>query len=169
MELSEFRALIDACRKNDSDFIKYTGSAFFIFQFHMIARLDDVFRFRSEDITRNIEFPFALKSKMRWSKNVLEERDAPDRRMVDTYIDNSIPYPDAKVAAILCIGGAVKYSVRTGTNINSDFILTHVCPNIKNTFPREVSLVLGTALLWEFYDDGISQIFPQDIVDAVKR
>ena len=79
MEIVEFRALIDACRKNDNDFIKYTASAFFIFQFHMIGRLDDVFRFRSDDITRNIEFPFALKSKMRWSKNVLEERDAPDQ------------------------------------------------------------------------------------------
>ena len=75
----EFRELIEACRRNDNDVIKYTCSAFFIFQFHMIGRLDDVFRFRSEDITQNIEFPFALKSKMRWSKNVLEERDAPDQ------------------------------------------------------------------------------------------
>ena len=79
MELSEFRELISACRKNENVFMKYTGAAFFIFQFHMIARLDDVFRFRREDITRNIEFPFALKSKMKWSKNVLEERDAPDQ------------------------------------------------------------------------------------------
>ena len=268
MELSEFRALVEACRKNDNHIIKYTGSAFFIFQFHMIGHLDDVFRFRCEDITRNNEFPFALKSKMRWSKNVLEERDAPDqiilgamdpsfcpllgiamhielpnrlgvigintedptlfkikkerisglfrelskdpsfphitdgkigthsirklpatyarrngcsrddvdargrwkthRRMVDTYIDNCIPYPDAKVASILCIGGAVKYMVRTISNITSDFILTNICPHIQNIFPREVSLVLGTALLWAFYDDTFSNIFPQDIVQSIK-
>ena len=268
MELSEFRELISACRKNENVFMKYTGAAFFIFQFHMIARLDDVFRFRREDITRNIEFPFALKSKMRWSKNVLEERDAPDqiilgamdpsfcpllaiaihteiptrlgaiglteddpslfgvkkgkmaslfrqitseptfpqviggkigthsirklpatfarrngcsrddvdtrgrwkhnRRMVDTYIDHCIPYPDAKVASILCVGGAIKYMVREGSNISSDFILTHVCSNIKTVFPREVSLVLGTALLWAIYNDSISQILPQHFVDGVK-
>lgn len=27
--------------------------------------------------------------------------------MVDTYIDNTIPYPDAKVVAHLCVGGAI--------------------------------------------------------------
>ena len=43
--------------------------------------------------------------------------------MVDTYINNSIPYPDAKVATVLCIGGAVKYVVREGSNISFDFYL----------------------------------------------
>ena len=34
---------------------------------------------------------------------------------MDTYIDNSIPYPEAKVATILYIGGAIKYMVREGS------------------------------------------------------
>ena len=65
--------------QSDNHFIKYTGSASFIFLFHMIARLDDVFCFQRADLTPNLEFSFALKSKMRWSKNVLEDRDAPDQ------------------------------------------------------------------------------------------
>ena len=31
------------------------------------------------------------------------------QRQVDTYIDPSLPYPDAKVASVFCIGGAIKY------------------------------------------------------------
>ena len=58
--------------------------------------------------------------------------------------------------------------VREGSNISSDFILTHVFLNIKTVFPREVSLVLGTALLWAIYNDSISQILPQHFVDGVK-
>ena len=89
-------------------------------------------------------------------------------RMVDTYIDNSIPYPDAKVAAVLCIGGAVKYVVREGSNVSSDFILTHVCRNVAAIFPREVALVLGIALLWSYYDDTTCQLFPQSCVEEIK-
>ena len=39
----------------------------------------------------------------RWKSN---------ERIVDIYIDCLIPFPDAKVASILCIGGPVKYMVR---------------------------------------------------------
>ena len=79
MKISEFQNLIDLCCKTDNHFIKYTGSAYFIFHFHMIARLDDVFCFQHTDLTPNLEFSFALKFKMRWTKNKLEERDAPDQ------------------------------------------------------------------------------------------
>ena len=238
--MHEFRQLIQLCRQpTQTYFAKYTAAAYFIFQFHMIARMDDVHHFKKEDITPNIEFPFALKSKMRWSKNVLEERDAPDqiilgandpvfcpliaiailcefqtqqdltllacsktkisdffrkvtsdencqrssespigthslrkfaatfarrhgasrddvdargrwknnRRIVDVYIDNTIPYPDVKVASILCVGGAVKYVVREGVGISDRFLLTYVAPSIAQQFPRPVALVLARALL----------------------
>ena len=55
--------------------------------------------------------------------------------MVDTYINNLIPYPDTKVATDLCIGGAVKYAVREGSIVLSDFKLIHVCANVAAIFP----------------------------------
>ena len=58
---------------------RHTGAAYFLFQFHIMARLDDVGNFKSEDIMVNLEYPYTLKSKMRWSKNVLEERESPDQ------------------------------------------------------------------------------------------
>ena len=68
-------------------------------------------------------------------------------RMFDIYIDNSIPYPDAKVATVLYIGGAVKYVAREASNVSCAFIRTHICTNIEAMFPREVAFVSGTALL----------------------
>ena len=255
MELSEFNAFIRGCRETDSGHIGHrVGVAYFLFQFHMIARLDDVMNFKIGDLMSNIEFPDTIKSKMRWSKNVLEERESPDqiifgsmdwtycvlvslaihlehatlerdedgsipmfgvkkermrdlfteitnqesfqlvlpgpigthsirkmpatyarrngcskddvdargrwksnKRMVDTYIDCVIPYPDAKVAATLSIGGPVKYATKTGYNITDEFILNHVCPHIASLVPRQISLVLGRALLWAIYDEEASQ------------
>ena len=54
---------------------KYTLSAYFIFQFHMIGRLDDVMNFTVGDLTPNPEYPGTLKCRMCWSKNVREERE----------------------------------------------------------------------------------------------
>ena len=45
----------------------------------MVAGLDDVANFECEDIMVNMEFPFSLKSKMQWSKNVLEEHESSDQ------------------------------------------------------------------------------------------
>ena len=43
---------------------RHTGAAYFLFQFHMIARLDDVGNFKCEDIMVNLEYPSTLKSQM---------------------------------------------------------------------------------------------------------
>ena len=67
--------------------------------------------------------------------------------MVDTYIDNSIPYPNAKVSTVLCIGGPIKYVVRESSQIYSEFILTNISAYKAKILPREAALVLGTALL----------------------
>ena len=84
--------------------------------------------------------------------------------MVDTYLDNSIPHPNAKVAAVLCIGGAVKYVARECGNMSSDFIFTHVCTNVAAIFPREAALVLSISC----YDDTTYQLFSQSYLEEIK-
>jgi hypothetical protein len=79
MVVAEFIQVVKNLRADVSVFAKYTASSYFIFQFHLIARLDDVANFSHSDITPHIEFDFALKSKMCWSKNVLEEQSAPSQ------------------------------------------------------------------------------------------
>ena len=47
------------------------------FQYHIIGRVDDCTHFFLENIEHHDHFPFALKAKLCWDKNVHEERDAP--------------------------------------------------------------------------------------------
>ena len=48
-------------------------------QYHLIGRVDDVCELRSSDPRGHSDYPFAIKTKVRWSKNVHEERDCPDQ------------------------------------------------------------------------------------------
>jgi hypothetical protein len=239
MESTEFIKLIMRLQADTRPSHKYTLAAYFIFQYNLMARLDNVKNFKLEDLTPSLEYKYVLKSKMCRSKNVLEERDALDqillgamhkklcvlvalavhlehglmngtlgsngdggaasseevtslfgvekhyvltqlqqtlqapgdfpnarpgllgshsickftatyarrnecsrddvdtrgrwksnKRMVDTYIDTSLLYPDVKVAETLCVGGAVKYALRRGSGISEQWILDHVSVHI---------------------------------------
>ena len=78
-EKSEFEWMLKRLRGSECQTYKYTVTAFFIFQYNLIARLDDIANFSLNDLTPNIEFNFALNSKMCWSKNVMKERDSPEQ------------------------------------------------------------------------------------------
>jgi hypothetical protein len=57
---------------------KYGIPAMLCFQFAMIGRVDDCTQVLAENLQCHDQFPtYALKSKMTWSKNVMDERDAP--------------------------------------------------------------------------------------------
>ena len=57
---------------------KYGIRAFNNYQFHMIGRVDDCTQLQLESVQSNQNFPsFAIKTKLNWSKNVLEEQDSP--------------------------------------------------------------------------------------------
>ena len=47
------------------------------FQFHLIGRNDDTAHVLKSSIKRSPQFPEVLTVQMRWSKNVMEERDCP--------------------------------------------------------------------------------------------
>jgi hypothetical protein len=47
----------------------------------MIARIDDT-QFLMENLTAHPDFDFTLQSKLTWSKNVHEERDAPNQILI---------------------------------------------------------------------------------------
>ena len=52
------------------------------FQFCMVARLDDACNLKKQDLKRNLQYPSSILCQMCWSKNVLEERDAPDQLLL---------------------------------------------------------------------------------------
>ena len=77
--MGEYRAVLRILESYADDDRKYAVPATLKFQYNMIARIDDTANFECNDLMENAEFPFALLCKMCWSKNVLEERDAPDQ------------------------------------------------------------------------------------------
>jgi hypothetical protein len=94
-------------------------------------------------------------------------------RVSDVYDDIELPYPDAKVAGLLCIGGPCKYVVKDDSGITSKFLLQHVVPGITRKFPRHVALVLGTALLWRIFsqdgEDAVPQAIRQRVIVAYRN
>ena len=69
-------------------------------------------------------------------------------RVSDVYDDVELPFPDAKLAGMLCRGGPVRYSIVPGSGVTRGFIVDRVVPKIKAKFGGDVAYVLGTALLW---------------------
>ena len=252
---------------------KYGMPAFHNFQIHMMARIDDVSQWRKDNFAvHDLYTEFAAKSKLRWSKNVNTEEDAPwqiilgssnskscvfisiaiwlewyfergspdtteltpyvfdfngdfripeggqkakawvqeklhdmyngnefilelegklgshsyrkyarkrgrrsgaskddcdyrgrwkrEKRTSDVYEEGEIPYPDAKVAAMLCPGGACSYRIRENSPVTDDWILENVVPNITNSsYGRGLAKILGKALLYVCFSNNSHWVF----------
>ena len=91
------------------------------------------------------------------------------RRMQDRYIEGSIPWPDAKVAAALCKHGPITYQVKEESKVSETWLLTHVVPNIYKQYSKTTSLILGRALLWRIMDPDQSAVLPKPMVTRVRH
>ena len=58
---------------------KYKYPAMNLYQFHLCGRADDTCHFKLGDLKGNRVFPGLLQTKVRWSKNVIDERRCPDQ------------------------------------------------------------------------------------------
>jgi hypothetical protein len=81
MEEREFRRLHEVFKtfggSHSSGIWKLGMPALINFQFHMIARIDDTTQVVMDHIRVHDNFENALKTRLNWSKNVQDERDAP--------------------------------------------------------------------------------------------
>jgi hypothetical protein len=71
-----------------------------------------------------------------------------------------LPYPDAKVADRLCIGGACKYVVKEGSGVTETFLLEHVVLNVRRQYPDDVTKVLGKAFSGFILSPDINNYLP---------
>ena len=62
----------------------------------------------------------------------------------------------------------MKYTLRGGSTISSEWILANVTLRISQFFLRSVAEVLGHALLWAVFDDEISPEQDTRLVQRVK-
>ena len=103
-------------------------------------------------------------------------------RVSDAYDDVELPYPDAKVANKLCIGGPCFYLLANEhangesppgdndanlTMMIKTFLLTHVVPNVRRRMSESCSFILGKALLWYIYSPN--NVVPQDFAAPIKQ
>jgi hypothetical protein len=75
----EFEQTVQLLEESNEIKKKYMVATAAKFQYTMVARIDDTANFKEEDSKPNPQFESTLLCRMCWSKNVLEERDAPDR------------------------------------------------------------------------------------------
>jgi hypothetical protein len=265
----EFEAIHSILKAEGSNTMEKFGiPAMMNIQYHLIARIDDTSQQLLENVkAHNTFIDFVLKGKLNWSKNVLEERDAPwqtilaannplydthlslgvwlesfledspvaeltpyvftfsddiviptggrksknlvsafytneifnriqfqgalgshsfrkyastdsrnkgaskderdlrgrwksSARIADVYDDIELPYPDAKVAAMLCPGGPIKYKIRDDSNVTEEFITNYVVPNTTARLGNEAGLVIGKAVLWGAFSGNNDRMPP---------
>jgi hypothetical protein len=77
LKQSEFRKTLSLFRGANDWNHKYRYPMMAMWQYHLIGRIDDVVNFKIEDPRGHGDYDFAIKTKVRWSKNVLEEWQCP--------------------------------------------------------------------------------------------
>ena len=89
--------------------------------------------------------------------------------MSDAYDDVELPYPDAKITAVLCGGGPCIYVTNPGVNaaMMNSFILNHIVPNVRKRLPESACLVLGKAVMWLITSSIADVYVPVEVKDQV--
>ena len=97
------------------------------------------------------------------------------KQQVDTYIEMTLPYPDARVASVLSgPRGPCKYTVKGGNAI-SDSIIESLVPHIHAAFGSEIARVLVLPLLWAAFEGDMTvngytlPIIPKELATAMKE
>jgi hypothetical protein len=97
IEYEEFQSLLRMLKvKEFSESNKYKLSSILTLQWQLISRIDDMMKMKVSDISAALRYNFCLVAKMRWSKNITEERDAPDQIVLASM--------DAKMCPMLNLG-----------------------------------------------------------------
>ena len=79
LTIDEIKFVMQMLRKGSDLTKKLAVPALCSFQFSMIGRIDDTCRFVMSELYAHDSFDFALRGQMCWSKNVMEEREAPSQ------------------------------------------------------------------------------------------
>ena len=80
MSMAEFRKAIRIFERENNFENRYRFPTMIKYQYHLIARCDDIGNFETRDLgghSNPVFSSFCLQTKVYWSKNVMEERDCP--------------------------------------------------------------------------------------------
>ena len=90
---SEYAAIIAALAKHSDFEVGCWLSAYLVFMYNMIARLDDTSKFRSPDLQPFHQFlDYGVTTKLCWTKNCMEERDPPHKLSSAAETGSTVPF-----------------------------------------------------------------------------
>jgi Transcriptional activator of glycolytic enzymes len=114
IEYDEFINVLDLVRGNIGlKLRKYLLCSVLTMQWHLIARIDDMMKLKFENIQVG-ENNFTLICKMRWSKNITEERDAPEQIILGSM--------DFRICPLLNLAIYLEVTGRESGGISNDFV-----------------------------------------------
>jgi hypothetical protein len=79
------------------------------------------------------------------------------------------PHIDAKVEAVLCVGGPIKYVLLEDTGITVQWLKEHVVPGITAYYDQynTISDVLALPLLWACHDESAKTNVPENLRNRI--
>ena len=79
LEYDEFVSLLSFLRQDDDVMRRQRLVAVLVTQWQLIGRIDDMMKMKYNNLAHNIQHNFTVFAQLRWSKNITEEREAPQQ------------------------------------------------------------------------------------------
>jgi hypothetical protein len=93
------------------------------------------------------------------------------KQVVDTYIDITLPYPDAKTAAVLCgPSSSCRYKARDDVEgLSRAYYLNVVAPTVNQIMGEEMALLIAPAFIWAAFDTTNSalNVMPESLCERI--
>jgi hypothetical protein len=93
------------------------------------------------------------------------------KQVVDTYIDITLPYPDAKTAAVLrCPSGPCRYKARDDVEgLSRAYYLNVVVQTVNQLMGEDMALLIAPALIWAAFDTTNSalNVMPESLIGRI--
>ena len=134
----EFRKTITLFRAEDNDWNhKWRYPMMARWQYHLIGRIDDVCHFKVDDPRGHGDFDFCLKTRVRWSKNVMEERQCPPQILLGSM--------DPMFCLLLNFGVYMEEMLSRNPEqeyLFTDSTLKNAASNLKQTYRKRLEAVV---------------------------
>lgn len=150
----EFRLLLRIAERNASFALHLRLPTMAKFQVHLIARIDDTVNVNFSDLRVHPQYEFALSVRLRWTKNCMEERDAPDQIILGAM--------DSDFCVIAALSVYLQYVFEFTTASASSFLFCDETED-PDTVKRQVSnLLYRQVLLSEEWTQQVVDLAPDD-------
>jgi hypothetical protein len=136
--LEEFRKIIHIAQHDDTFNMSVRLPTIYKLQLHLIARVDDTVHIMASELKIHSQFEFALRIRLRWTKNCLEERDAPEQILLGSQ--------DSDFCVLVALGIYIVHSLEYSNYIHSNLLFCDTDETVA-TVKTQVGMLLRTKVV----------------------